>query len=304
VNTPYVVGPVHFYTFELTDGTFMMFDTGPFTDEAVEYLTNNVPLQRLSYLFITHCHTDHYGLLHYIKQNSPARAFIPLYDMLKLIHKRERLDLLSKILFTEGFPVDVVEAFQTTLYRFESSLPLPDAEILENNSELLQHLNLSYISCPGHSQSDVVYLYENFAISGDVILEDIFQSPFLDADLANFRDRYNNYDAFVSSADKLLSLKHCTFLPGHRYKIDDIKYRVSVYIEKILGRAMKIGHESLNEKIFYNLKKLNIDPLKEPFIAYVKTSEFFFMRDMVNNPQPLKDLIDKYELNININAYF
>jgi len=108
-----------------------MFDTGPFTDEAVKYLTNRVPLERLSYLFITHCHTDHYGLLHYIKQNSPARAFIPRYDMLKLTHKRKRLDLISKILFIEGFTVDVIEAFQTTLYRFESSLPLPDAEILE-----------------------------------------------------------------------------------------------------------------------------------------------------------------------------
>jgi len=72
----------------------------------------------------------------------------------------------------------------------------------------------------------------------------------------------------------------------------------------MLGRAMKIGCESLNEKIFHNVKKLNIDPLKDPFIAYVKTSEFFFMRDMVNNPKPLKDLIDKYELNINIDAYF
>jgi len=73
VQTPYMVGEVHFYSAEL-DGGPALFDTGPPTPEGEAALLESIDLTRLKFLMITHCHVDHYGLANYILQHSDAEV--------------------------------------------------------------------------------------------------------------------------------------------------------------------------------------------------------------------------------------
>lgn len=303
VNTPYTVGPVHFYTFELKDGSFIMFDTGPSTLEASSYINKRLNLQNLSYLFITHCHIDHYGLLHFIRENSNARIFISKYDYMKFKLFYERGNLLHKILEEEGFPKNAIDNIYKVFEYFKNILPDPDAEILEENIDLLQSLNISFIPCPGHSQSDIVYLYQNYAITGDVILKEIFQTPLFDIDFLNPTQRYNNYNALINTIEKLLQIKDKTFLPGHRDSIDDIKYRIEWYLEKLLNRTCRIGKRLMNDNLYNILLSMNIDTYTDPLTSYLKLSELFFMRDFISNKDPLVKTIEINNFNININQY-
>ncbi|MCX8084694.1 MAG: MBL fold metallo-hydrolase [Calditerrivibrio sp.] len=300
VNTPFVVGPVHFYSTEMHDGTIVMFDTGPHTPEASTYISKHVDLSRLSYLFITHCHIDHYGMLYHIKKNTNARIFISRYDQLKLKLSDERVELISEILAKEKFPYKAIKSISSVSEYFRDILPFPEAEILEDHIELIEKLHISFLHCPGHTQSDIDYLYQNYAITGDVILRDIFQTPLLDIDLDTPNNRYNNYLAFLNTVEKLMSIKDLIFLPGHNITIDNIKYRIECYLEKFLSRVCKIGPKLLVGDVYSTLKHINIDPFNNPFISYLKTSEIFFMRDIILNPEPLKKIIEKYDLNIEI----
>ncbi|MEF3255455.1 MAG: MBL fold metallo-hydrolase [Deferribacterales bacterium] len=303
VNTPYMVGPVHFYTFELDDGSFIMFDTGPFTLEASKYIMDNLDLNRLSHLFITHCHLDHYGLLHFIRQNSKAKIFISKNDYLKYKLFKERKELLYKILIEEGFPEESITKINQVFDYFKNILPDPEADILEDNTDLLTKLNLRYIPCPGHSQSDIVYLYQDYAITGDVILMDIFQTPLFDLDLNKLNCRYNNYKAYINTIDKLINIQDKIILPGHNKKIDSIKVRIEWYLDKLLSRICRIHQKIMKETLYTTLISSNIDVNNDPLTLYLKLSELFFMRDFILEPNPLVNTIQKHNLDINIQKY-
>ena len=105
VQTPYIVGEVHFYSAELDDG-LVLFDTGPPTPEGEACLIDEVDLKRLKYVCITHCHVDHYGLTNFILQHSDAEVFIPHRDAIKFQRHSERMDQMGEILKGYGFGED------------------------------------------------------------------------------------------------------------------------------------------------------------------------------------------------------
>ncbi|MCA1981171.1 MAG: hypothetical protein LDL10_06495, partial [Calditerrivibrio sp.] len=152
-------------------------------------------------------------------------------------------------------------------------------------------------------QSDIVYLYQNYAITGDVILKEIFQTPLFDIDFLNPTQRYNNYNALINTIEKLLQIKDKTFLPGHRDDIDDIKYRIEWYLEKLLNRTCRIGKRLMNDNLYNILLSMNIDTYTDPLTSYLKLSELFFMRDFISNKDPLVKTIEINNFNINISQY-
>ncbi|ADR18252.1 MBL fold metallo-hydrolase [Calditerrivibrio nitroreducens] len=302
VNTPYMVGPVHFYTFETNHG-IIMFDTGPNTLEAISYLNKHIDLKKLSYLFITHCHIDHYGLTYHIKQNSDARIFLSRYDYLKFKHYQTRFEKVTYMLEEEGFPKHILNEINYYLEGMKRLAPFPEGEIIEENRDLLNQLNLDFLRCPGHSQSDIVYLFQNYAITGDVILRDVFQTPLLDLNLDDMKTRYNNYLAYIETIDKLISLNGYTILPGHREYIDDIKQKISIYLNKMLTRGVKIGKSLVEDSIYDIIVKINNRKQLDSFTQYLKASEIFFIRDIFKDPKPLQKTINRHSLDIDLNKY-
>ena len=83
-------------------------------------------------------------------------------------------------------------------------LPFPSSFLVAEN-DLPERLGIEVLACPGHSQSDLVYVGEDWAVTGDTLLRGVFQSPLLDVDLET-GGRFKNYEAYCSTIVKLAGL--------------------------------------------------------------------------------------------------
>jgi len=295
VQTPYMVGEVHFYSVDL-DGGLVLFDTGPPTPEGEACLRENVDLKRLRYLFITHCHVDHYGLANYIIQHSDAEVFIPRRDAVKFRRHGERMERMGEILggygFGGDFPVQLRESFE----RHKVFPAIPERfRIVEDSDSLLQELGISYLPCPGHSQSDLVYLVGDAAVTGDCLLRNIFQAPLLDIDLESFAGRFKNYHAYCASLLNLAQLQGRRIMPGHRQYVTGADAAILFYVTTLLERVEQLlpFREMAMSDIIEQLFK---GRLIEPFFIYLKISEIVFMLDFLDHPALLKASLEQIGL--------
>ncbi|MCD6580941.1 MAG: MBL fold metallo-hydrolase [Desulfuromusa sp.] len=288
INTAYVVGPVHCYTAEI-NGDLVLFDTGPPTDEAKQYLQKNLDLERLKYVIITHCHIDHYGLVNWLEHETDATIYLPFRDHLKITRHTERLELMYDLLLQIGFEPAFLEGFRVSMDDGTVFPPLPENfKIIED--DLPQQLGLTALPCPGHSQSDIVLIGADWAITGDVMLQGIFQTPLLDVDLLTGK-RFQNYVAYCESLAKLVTLRDKKILPGHRESIDSIDSCLLFYIGKLLERAARINKLPISMTAAEIVTKLFNDDTKHPFVSYLKASEIVFLRDFLAEPELLQNVL-------------
>ncbi|MBI5483470.1 MAG: MBL fold metallo-hydrolase [Deltaproteobacteria bacterium] len=286
VQTPYVVGEVHFYSAELESG-IVLFDTGPPTPEGIAHLQSSVDLARLKYLFITHCHVDHYGLANFILQNSTAEIFIPRRDAIKFQRHAERMVRMSEILNGYGFGEDFTTHFRESVERHKIFPAQPERFQIVEEYTGLDELGISYIPCPGHSQSDLVYLVGEYAVTGDILLRNIFQAPLLDVDFETFKGRFRNYAAYCASIINLARLRGRQIMPGHRQYVQSLDEALLFYVRTLLERSaqlLPLKSLAVNEII----NRLFQGRQSDPFYVYLKISEVVFMLDFIENPALLK----------------
>ena len=294
VQTPYTVGEVHFYSTEI-DGGLVLFDTGPPTSEGEACLLDKVDLKRLKYVCITHCHVDHYGLANFILQQSAAEVFIPRRDAIKFKRHPDRMKQMGEILagygFGEGFALQLRESFEKNKV-FPAN---PERFRIVEEAEELSALGITYLPCPGHSQSDMVYLLEDSAITGDILLRNIFQAPLLDINLETFSGRFRNYDVYCNSIFNLVKLRGLQIRPGHRTSVNSVDDALVFYVRTLLERAVQLlpFRGETVDRIIHQLFK---GRLTEPFFVYLKVSEIVFMLDFLENPTLLKASLEQIGL--------
>ncbi|MDD2308676.1 MAG: MBL fold metallo-hydrolase [Desulfuromonadaceae bacterium] len=294
IQTPYMVGEVHFYSIERDSG-LALFDTGPPTPEGEAALLANVDLKRLKYLFITHCHVDHYGLANFILHNSDAEVFIPRKDAIKLQRHDERMACIAGLLCGYGFGEDFAVQLRETFTRHKLFSGTPERFRVVEEAEELAEQGISCLHCPGHSQSDLIYLLNGYAVTGDVLLRDIFQAPLLDIDLDSFSGRFKNYDAYCRSLLNLAQIRGRQIMPGHRQYVNSLDDAVLYYIRTLFERAAKLlpfRNLPINEII----ERLFKGRLVEPFFIYLKVSEIIFMLDFIEQPELLKASLEQIGL--------
>lgn len=288
INTAYVVGPVHCYSTEI-NGDLVLFDTGPPTDEAKQYLQKNLALDRLKHVIVTHCHIDHYGLARWLGKETNATIYLPFRDHLKITRHTERLELMYDLLLEIGFEPVFLEKFRESMDDGTVFPPLPENfKVIEE--DLPQQLGLTALPCPGHSQSDMVLIGEDWAVTGDVMLQGIFQTPLLDIDLLTGK-RFQNYVAYCESLTKLVTLRDKKILPGHRNTIDSVDSCLLFYISKLLVRAGRINKLPTDMTAAEIVTKLFKDDTSHPFVSYLKASEIVFLRDFLAEPDILKNVL-------------
>lgn len=294
VQTPYMVGDVHFYSTEL-DGGLALFDTGPPTAEGEAYLLENIDLKRLKYLFITHCHVDHYGLANFLLQRSDAEVFIPRRDAIKFQRHAERMACMGELLGGYGFGEEFTVQLQESFERNKIFPATPERFCIVEEQEELSEVGICYLACPGHSQSDLVYLVDDSAVTGDILLRNIFQAPLLDIDLDDFSKRFKNYDAYCSSLLNLVKLRGRQIMPGHRQYVPGVDEAILFYVTTLLERVVQLSpfrglamHDII-EQLFKGR-------LTEPFFIYLKVSEIVFMLDFLENPALLKASLEQIGL--------
>ena len=297
-----MVGPVHCYTLDYSD-ELVLIDTGPPTAAGRAFLREHLDLSRLAHVIVTHCHIDHYGQAAWLAQNSDARIYLPRLDILKHEQRDRRLSLMFSLIADLGFEKSYIDRLRK---RFTKSLLLPlfPEHYLVAEDHLPPQLGIGVMGCPGHSQSDLVYTGNGWAVTGDILLRGVFQSPLLDADLET-GDRFKNYQAYCSSIVKLARLRAKTILPGHRQHVDSVDKTLLFYLNKMMQR---VGHllpylsEHSVAEVIHNV----FPTMNDPFHIYLKTSEIIFMQDFLAQPallisslneidlyQPLADLFDE-----------
>lgn len=308
IDTPYIVGEVHCYSAEIDDEA-VLFDCGPPTDDALASLQTQLDISRIKYIFLTHCHIDHYGLASRIAKLSGARIFIPRADALKIRHRSLCLDHLVSMLSAFGFDGEILRQIREKSEREHQTVNLPaDVEIVEE-SDLPARLGIKLLNCPGHSQSDLVYVCGNDAVSGDILLRNIFQVPVLDLDLGTLSDRFRNYDAYCESLLSLQKLRGCRILPGHRWYVESLDATIRFYVGKLLGRAELIKKFSETTSMIEMVRRLYGDILRNPFFVHMKISEIVFTLDFLADPGRLcstleelglfKEMADQYHRVVN-----
>jgi 2,4-dienoyl-CoA reductase (NADPH2) len=294
VETPYMVGPVHCYTLDLGD-ELILFDTGPPTEAGRDFLRAHLDLSRLSQIIVTHCHIDHYGQAVWLAQNSNAQIYLPRLDILKHRQSDRRLSVMFSLLEELGFD----ESFLGKLReRFTRSL-LPSLfparyEVAEE--DLPSRLGIEVIGCPGHSQSDLVYTGNGWAVTGDTLLRGVFQSPLLDADLET-GGRFKNYQAYCASIVKLAGLRSKTILPGHRQHVESVDRTLLFYLSKMLRRVDYLLPHLSSRSVAELIDEL-FPRMTDTFHIYLKASEIVFMKDFLSRPVLLASalkVIDLYE---------
>lgn len=301
INTIYPVGPVHCYSSEI-NGELVLFDTGPPTAEAKQYLQDNLALDKLKHVILTHCHIDHYGLAAWLEREYGATIYIPYRDSLKIASHGERLDGMTALLGEIGFSDQFMSAFRADM---DDDSVFPEfprhTKIVEQ--ELPTALGIEILPCPGHSQSDLVYVGDTWAITGDTMLREIFQSPLLDIDLLTGQ-RFRNYDAYCATIVKLASLRDKQILPGHREYIVGVDFNICFYTGKILERARRSRKYPQSVSAPEVVEKLFGGTIQEPFLKYLKASEIVFIRDFLAEPQRLKTALTEIGLYPQLAAAF
>jgi len=288
INTPYMVGPVHCYSGRL-QGELALFDTGPPTEEAKRYLADHLDLGSLRHVFITHGHIDHYGLAAWLEENSDATLYLPRRDCLKILHHEERIEDMYQLLRETGFSNQYLDELRRI---FESGVLFPPfpKKFREAESAGLEKLGVHTLACPGHSQSDLVYYGEGWAVTGDTLLHGIFQCPLLDVDLEH-GGRFANYEAYCETIVGLAGLEGRQVLPGHRYRIPGIRETLHFYIEKLLLRAAQLYPFRHEKNLVALIDRLLDGRMHDTFVIYLKASEIVFMLDFLSRPELLRDAL-------------
>ncbi len=285
INTPYMVGPVHCYSGVLA-GELVLFDTGPPTPEAERYLLEHIDLAKLRHVIITHGHIDHYGQASWLEQRSDATVYLPYRDCLKIAHHAERMQGMYQLLASLDFPEKALGELRRI---FESGAlfpPFPKKPVVAEK-EIPEHLGIKVLNCPGHSQSDLVYVGEDWAVTGDTLLRGVFQSPLLDVDLENGA-RFQNYAVYCGTLVKLAGLENRKILPGHRQTIPGINATLLFYLSKLLQRVAQLRPHKDEKSLMVMIEKLLGEPIKDAFILYLKVSELVFMLDLLEQPEKLR----------------
>ncbi len=289
VPTPYPAGPIHIYEFNIDD-QLVLVDTGPPTQEAKGYLKTNIDLSRLDYLLITHFHPDHYGLIQFIEQNSSAQILFSRLDGYLYEHYKKRESFFSEVLAEAGTPQSLIDRLKETFGVLKISIPFVESfRALEDSESILNSIGVRYLSCPGHSQTDIIYLIGQYAVTGDTLLTGIFQTPLLDLNLSSFNGRYRNYEHYCQSISKLKSLEKYQILPAHNVAIDTIDRRIAFYVEKVLDRAKQLTPLMDNRRSMFEIVRSLFPGIeKKPFSLYIKYSELFFLKDFIEQPELLE----------------
>ncbi len=291
--TPYPVGPVHCYSIELA-GELVLFDTGPPTPEARAYLRKSLPLERLRHVVLTHCHIDHYGLAAWLEREYGATIYLPYRDSLKIARHDERMDAMEALLADLGYDRTYLARFRADTDNDTVFPEFPKRhKIIEE--DLPPELGIDVLACPGHSQSDLVLTGPDWAVTGDVMLRGIFQSPLLDIDLQTGQ-RFRNYDAYCNSLLNLATLRDMLILPGHRGSIEGVDANILFYVSKLLERSVRIMALDARLPVAEQVPQLLGADLSHTFLVYLKASELVFIRDFLEQPELLRHALKEIGL--------
>ncbi len=298
VETPYAVGMTHIYSAAI-NGVQVLFDTGPPTEKGKNFLRENVDLQNLKYVFITHWHPEHCGLTDFLATETDAIIFLSKYEVRKFRDQSLRANQLNNLFLNLGFPAEESAKMKALVKKSLDVTPLPHRFcVLEESEELLAELGISYLHCSWHSQTDLIYLFGDYAVIGDVALKEIFSAPLLDVDFG-YEDgrRFSNYSAFCAAIAKLKAIDDRILLPGHCRQLESVSVWLEFLLAKVLERARVVAPYLRScESAYEVVQEIFEGQTDSRFLLYLKASEIVFLSDFLRDPGQLLNTLALHRL--------
>lgn len=253
VPTSFAVGRINCYL--LTGDPLTLVDTGPNSGTSLDYLERalaeqDVRVEDLELVVLTHQHMDHEGLLEIVARRSGAEvaAFAPLVPWIADFRANAKADdsYAQDMMRRHGVPDDVI----TLLGLLASSLraygspgtitqPLRDADTLTMGGR-----EFSVHHRPGHSRSDLVFFdaSSGTTIGGDHLLPHISSNALLSRPLDGRTDgpRPTPLLDYARSLRATREMDAGVVLPGHGDLVTDHIKLIDGRLTQQEQRAAKI----------------------------------------------------------------
>ncbi|MGB9803290.1 MBL fold metallo-hydrolase [Desulfofundulus sp.] len=238
VPTPYAVGPVNAYL--IASRPYTLVDPGPDTGEAREVLQQElcrlgVPLEEVERVLLTHFHSDHSGLAHWIHSLTGAKIYVHPYDLKKLSGHNDFIGERMPFVREAGTPAEII----VQILRDEDKLPRPfvppeSAVTTTGGVEIpFEQGCLEALHFPGHATGHLCF-YDPAGknlISGDFLLPHITPNPFLEPDPVHPERRAPSLSQYLQGLDRLMAMDIRRVWPGHGETIDDYRQVVTMVRE-------------------------------------------------------------------------
>jgi glyoxylase-like metal-dependent hydrolase (beta-lactamase superfamily II) len=239
VPTPFAVGDVNLYVVGDT-----LIDTGPKTPEALKVL-NQVNVDSITSIIITHGHVDHHGLAYYLKKKIGCTVLVHRNDLLSVTDYENELDQKSlkyaDFLGKSGLSERLVFYFGEYYHRFSTYGESCPAEPLGDTFTTEQGA-LQVIHTPGHTGGSCCFVLGDILYAGDTLLPTISTNPSIHA----IFDEACGLRKYEKSLNTLSQLKVNRVFPGHGSVIEDHVARIHAILKEHEQRRLKVIH-SLQE---------------------------------------------------------
>jgi glyoxylase-like metal-dependent hydrolase (beta-lactamase superfamily II) len=228
-------GSVNLYVWR-DRGKLTLIDTGWDLPAAVESLQSQLAeagmrLEDIHQVLVTHCHSDHLGMINRLKKENGARIYLHKND-LDIIRARYngRYDYwqnTDQFLYTHGLPPSELPSLG---YPLPEIGDLVDPDVWLEGDEVIPvgDYRLRVINTPGHSPGHVAY-YEpeqHWAFVGDTLLPTIATNA-----ATHIQHMVNPLQQYLDSLRRLDDLDIALVCPGHEYPFADYHRRIAELVE-------------------------------------------------------------------------
>lgn len=190
-----------------------------------KYYKEEVAVESLDYLLITHGHIDHFGMVNFLQETSPAKIMIHELDANVLSRFDEKFgntsrkveDFLARSGVGSSVSQELHEMYNSSKYFFnptEVNITMKDGDKVINGYEV--------IHTPGHCPGQICLKVDDVLFTGDHVLSSI--SPHQAPESLTPNMGLKHYLASLEKVKNIDGLE--LILPGHQDRIHDLPRRV------------------------------------------------------------------------------
>ena len=225
ISTPFAVGDVFAYLVQ--DDKNILVDTGHLSNQSRNALKEalgkqQITLDEIDEIWLTHAHPDHFGLAREIKELSGAKIYAHPKEHLHLEHGDDP-ELFGQFFREQNIPQAYIKQMGeelSWLNQFQQNLEvdhwLGDGDVLESG-----HLRFRVKHTPGHAPGHVIFQEESgLILAGDVLLHHISTNALINFDPDT--GQRNRSLLQLRKSLEWMEQQEGYLLPGHGIPFDNI----------------------------------------------------------------------------------